>query len=190
MKKTVIVFACVALMTSMSAFAAKTKKSTSSESTSQEAPTKRPLIEEADHNISGQGYGMAGCGLGSLIFGTKGGIIQIFATTTNGTFGNQTFGITTGTLNCKPSKMAHTAELFVTVNKETLAKDISRGNGESIDSLSQIVGCKDASLFGAKLQENYKNIFPTSDASTTESSNKILEVIKADAQLSKTCSLG
>src|SRR5947207_15915430 len=38
-------------------------------------------------------YGPAGCGLGSLIFDADSGWTQIFAATTNGTSGNQTFGI-------------------------------------------------------------------------------------------------
>ena len=47
---------------------------------------------------AGQGfeptYGLAGCGLGSMLIGSKPGIVQIFASTTNGSFGTQTFGIT------------------------------------------------------------------------------------------------
>ena len=45
-------------------------------------------------------YGDAGCGFGSMIFGNQAGFMQVFAATTNGTSGSQTFGITTGTLNC------------------------------------------------------------------------------------------
>ena len=47
------------------------------------------------------GYGMAGCGLGSLLFGNDNTtLMQILAATTNGLFGSQTFGITSGTSNC------------------------------------------------------------------------------------------
>ncbi len=38
------------------------------------------------------GYGEAGCGLGSLIFGTQPGPIQVLAATTNSTANNQAFG--------------------------------------------------------------------------------------------------
>lgn len=45
-----------------------------------------------------------GCGLGSMIWrGQKGPGPQILAVTTNGTFGTQTFGITTGTMGCDPN---------------------------------------------------------------------------------------
>ena len=43
-------------------------------------------------------YGMAGCGLGSMLFGDGG--LQTSAATTNGIVANQSFGITSGTSNC------------------------------------------------------------------------------------------
>src|SRR5512139_1907858 len=46
-----------------------------------------------------------GCGLGYMIFkGQEGLASQTCAATTNGTFGNQTFGITTGTSECDQYK--------------------------------------------------------------------------------------
>ena len=42
-----------------------------------------------------------GCGLGTMLFDGQQGIApQVLAVTTNGTSGNQTFGITSGTLGC------------------------------------------------------------------------------------------
>ncbi len=50
--------------------------------------------------LKGNGtYGVAGCGLGSMVFGNQEGGIQVIAATLNGT-GIQTFGITSGTSNC------------------------------------------------------------------------------------------
>src|SRR5690606_21045070 len=44
---------------------------------------------------------VGGCGLGSKLFeGQRGVAPQVLAVTTNGTFGNQTFGISSGTLGC------------------------------------------------------------------------------------------
>ena len=37
------------------------------------------------------GYGTAGCGLGSMLFGNQKGMVQVLAATTNGISGNQTF---------------------------------------------------------------------------------------------------
>ena len=46
-----------------------------------------------------------GCGLGSMAFEGQNGLMsQTAAATTNGIFGNQTFGITSATLNCERYK--------------------------------------------------------------------------------------
>ena len=67
-------------------------------------------------------YGDAGCGLGSILFGAKPGFVQVFAATTNGTFGSQTFGITTGTSNCGGGGGGTpTARNYVETNREAAA---------------------------------------------------------------------
>jgi len=76
-------------------------------------------------------YGMAGCGLGTYVI--KGnGKGQILAATTNGTSGNQTFGITFGTSNCTADgvvKAENEREAFVDASKSELMGDISNGEG-------------------------------------------------------------
>src|SRR3954465_9950051 len=82
-------------------------------------------------------FGLAGCGLGSMIFGDQKGPVQILAATTNGPFGSQTFGITSGTSNCvDDSSTARGARNFIEGNREALAKDAARGSGETITTLS------------------------------------------------------
>ncbi len=71
--------------------------------------------------MSEKGYGMAGCGLGSLAFGDDNGKIQIIAATTNGTSGTQTFGITSGTSNCNPEDANVAANMNVYVEANRLA---------------------------------------------------------------------
>ena len=132
-------------------------------------------------------YGMAGCGLGSIVFGNKPGFIQILAATTNGTFGNQTFGITTGTSNCTDTGGgAPSAAAFIQTNREALAKDISRGNGETIKNLATLSGCQDPNAVGATLQKNFKVIFPTADISNTQVSTNVITVLKSETSLSCT----
>ncbi len=42
-----------------------------------------------------------GCGVGTIIWNGQSGVApQVLAATTNGTLGNQTFGVSTGTLGC------------------------------------------------------------------------------------------
>ena len=69
-------------------------------------------------------YGLAGCGLGSLVFESQPGFVQVLAATTNGTSWNNTFGMTSGTSNCGPSIFAQGTRNFVDANREVLAKDV------------------------------------------------------------------
>lgn len=137
---------------------------------------------------AGAGYGAAGCGLGSIVFGAKPGFVQVFAATTNGTFGSQTFGITFGTSNCASTGGgAVAAKSFIETNREAFAKDVSRGSGETIDNLATLSGCADSKAVGHALQKNFKQIFPSAKASNTDVSSATLESLKADKQLA--CSL-
>src|SRR5512144_278095 len=120
------------------------------------------LAANTQSAIKGSGsYGTAGCGLGSLAFGNQPGAVQILAATTNSLFGTQTFGITTGTSNCGPGLFAMGTKNFVEANREAVAKDISRGEGEAIGALAVINGCRDSHAVGAALQKNFVAIFPT-----------------------------
>ena len=110
-----------------------------------------------------------GCGLGSIVFeGNDGLISQISAATTNGTFGNQTFGITSGTSNCEQFKTFTSNEkinTFVAENMDSLAKDIARGHGEYLDTFAGLIAVPEsqrAALY-ASLQANFSKIY-TSDS--------------------------
>lgn len=106
-----------------------------------------------------------GCGLGSLIFkGQEGLLFQVLAVTTNGTFGNQTFGISSGTLNCsQPSKFASYERLnnYVADNMDNLASDIARGEGEYLNTLAVLMEVPEGSRddFYSKLQNNFSHIY-------------------------------
>ena len=135
--------------------------------------------------IKGTGkYGTAGCGLGSLAFGNQSGGVQILAATLNTVIsGNQTFGMTTGTLNCGPGLLAQGTKNFVEANREVLAKDISRGSGEAIGALAVINACADSAQVGAALQRNFGAIFPTESATSDEVTAAILKTLHEDAAL-------
>jgi hypothetical protein len=131
-------------------------------------------------------YGTAGCGLGSLVFGNQPGIVQIFAATTNALFGSQTFGITTGTSNCQDTLTGRASvKVFIETNKEALAKDISRGQGETLKNLATVAGCTDTAATGAVLQKNFNNIFPNAQVAPEQVSDQILPLL---AQKPLSCS--
>ncbi|HDP80491.1 MAG TPA: DUF3015 domain-containing protein [Spirochaetes bacterium] len=106
-----------------------------------------------------------GCGLGSLIFkGNDGLISQTAAVTLNGFFGNQIFGITTGTSNCRKfSSLASNEKIniFVADNMDNLATDIAKGNGEYLNTLAVLMDIpeKDRKEFYKKMQTNFSRIY-------------------------------
>lgn len=144
-------------------------------------------LEESVGLRSSSGYGAAGCGLGSLLFEPSNEITQIFAATTNGTSGTQTFGITSGTSNCDGSGYSGgSAAVFVETNRSALAKDAARGKGATIAGLASVAGCKDAKAVGRSLQRQFKTVFSSASASDRDVSENVLRVLKQDKSLACT----
>jgi hypothetical protein len=80
------------------------------------------------------------------------------------------FGITSGTLECEqPANIAANEQLmeFASRNMDNLAKDISKGDGESLNTLAELmeIPAQDQSAFFATLQSNFGKIFVTGDES-------------------------
>lgn len=139
---------------------------------------------------TGLPYGTAGCGLGSIAFGDEPGMMQILASTTNGTFGTQTFGISSGTSNCDVTRGGKRASLdnYIAANQVTLSNDAARGNGETIGGLAVVLGCEDPYLLGSSMKANYGKIFPSADVEVQDVSKAILETVHSDAILASQCS--
>jgi hypothetical protein len=133
-------------------------------------------------------YGMAGCGLGSQVFDADRG--QISAATTNGSFSSQGFGITSGTSNCIPGDAMEAVaaqERFMIDNFSVIAKEMARGEGESLTGLAATMGCKmDAyPRFAATMQDSYRSIYSSPGAMAVLSA--IRAEVRADAALAQSC---
>ncbi|MDD5372978.1 MAG: DUF3015 family protein [Sulfurimonas sp.] len=108
-----------------------------------------------------------GCGLGSMIIKDNStAVLLALQATTNGIFGNQTFGITSGTSGCQKTKfvMNEQAQEFVASNMDQLAKEIAIGHGESVDTLAELLKISDKATFSASLQQNYNSIYTSQNA--------------------------
>jgi hypothetical protein len=115
-----------------------------------------------------------GCGLGGMVLGESNNslLINLAASCLNGLCGNQTFGITTGTLGCQKFEgfvQSEQVKEYVADNMDILAKDIAMGNGESLEALADLMNVEEGSRaqLYATLQSNFNNIF-TSEAVTAE----------------------
>lgn len=119
-----------------------------------------------------------GCGLGSDIIKNQDSVLmQVFAVTTNGTSGNQTFGITSGTSGCaKPAKFVSNdrANEFVAGNMDVLALDISNGQGEALSTLATLLNVANPDTFATVLQANFDKIYTSSNVNSADVIDNII----------------
>lgn len=134
----------------------------------------------------------AGCGAGSKIWeGNRGAIYKIMAATTNGSFGNQTFGISSGTLGCHQDGVVTASAripLFASANFEQLQSDMARGHGEALDALASLYGITDGAdrtAFQSMTQTHFAELFISTEVSSTEMLNTLNGLMKADTRFSR-----
>lgn len=125
-----------------------------------------------------------GCGRGSMAWrGQSGTAPQILAVTTNGSFGTQTFGISSGTSGCDQNGRitGGTQRMvlnFLENNMEQYALDASRGEGETLDTLAGIMEV-DKSELAAKVHDNFAFIFPNDNVDAVEVTLNLFKVMNA-----------
>lgn len=132
-----------------------------------------------------------GCGLGAQLFDGQSGIFpQILAVTTNGTFGNQTFGISSGTSGCNPDGTVEASvrvPMFVGANLDSLARDIAQGQGEALESLAALmaIAATDKSTFFNVAKSNHAQIFATANVTSGDVLNSLYDVMAKDVALAR-----
>jgi Protein of unknown function (DUF3015) len=131
------------------------------------------------------------CGWGSKVFDGQSGVFpQVLATTTNGTSGNQTFGITFGTSGCTQDGMVksnYKTAMFIDGNKDKLAQDMSKGNGETLVSLAKLIGVSesDKAAFFRTTKENFAQIYTAETATADQVAANLKQVLAANGSLAQ-----
>lgn len=130
-----------------------------------------------------------GCGLGKLLWSGAGSgqnkiVQQVLAATTNGTFGNQTFGITSGTSGCTNDGLVKNDQkviVFASINFDNLKQDMARGQGEYLASLAELmdVSAKDQAGFFVLTQENFATIFASEETTPSEMLSALKQTMSA-----------
>lgn len=130
-----------------------------------------------------------GCGWGTMVFDGKSGVgPQVLAVTTNGTFGNQTFGISSGTAGCDSGGTVTASEklrMFANANMENLAQDMAAGTGESLTTMAKLMGIPDAdrAAFYSATKANFGRIFSSADVTAEQVITSVKAVMAEDAAL-------
>ena len=133
--------------------------------------------------------GGVGCGWGSMIFEGQTGVgPNVLAATTNGTLGNQTFGITSGTAGCDQNPTVSIAAVdFLDNNMEKIAKDMATGQGESLDTFANLIGIadQDKDAFFSLTHTNFSTIFSNESVNSNEVIAAIRKVMLQHSTLAK-----
>lgn len=115
-----------------------------------------------------------GCGLGKLAWsdykGQKEIAPQVMMATTNGTFGSNTFGISSGTSGCtNDGKVMGDSKtiMFAELNFDNLSQEMAQGQGEHLASLATLMGipAEHQGTFFAMTQERYISLVKAGEAS-------------------------
>ncbi len=139
------------------------------------------LVSLIGMNAMAANYGMAGCGLGALVFQDQPGKIQIVAATLNNIVSPQTFAITSGTSNCFEESRNEVSLRYIESNKTALKEDVSRGQGETLEGLMTLWGCDNKSSIQNNLKQNYNHIFNSNESTV------ILQQLKTNSEVQKAC---
>ena len=77
--------------------------------------------------------------------------------------------------------------MFIDGNKDKLAQDMSKGSGESLQSLAQLIGVKDAdkAAFYRVTKENFAQIFVSDKATAEQVAAGLKQVLAADSTLAQ-----
>jgi len=132
------------------------------------------------------------CGWGNMIFDGQTGLpAHFFASWTNGTTGNATFGMTSGTNGC-----AHTGKITYKGNKwlgistvmlDEFSEDVAKGEGDALTAVAVNMGIEqqDRAIFAQTMHQNFNAIFTSESVTAEEVVENMLQVMKADARLGK-----
>lgn len=135
--------------------------------------------------------GGPGCGWGNMLFEGQSGLpMHLLATLVNGTSGNATFGMTTGTNGCDTSgSLTYSGKSLLAMNGvlEEVAQDMATGEGEALTALSVSMGvpAEERAHFNAVMHENFASIFTSEEVTAGEVADNIAAVMKKDAKLAK-----
>ena len=123
-----------------------------------------------------------GAGLGTMLFQDHDGLLShTLAATTNGICMNQLFAITSGTLGAeKPESIVkNDMDNFMKFNMDKVAKDIATGEGESLETLAEIMKVENNDAFRSKLQKNFAKIYSSDDIDHHQVTKNIIEVVNS-----------
>jgi hypothetical protein len=129
------------------------------------------------------------CGWGNMLFDGQAGIAAHFlASTTNGTSGNATFGMTSGTNGCSvDGKITYGGKAMINTMLDEFSADVAVGQGDALTAVAVAYGVakEDRAAFATLAHQNFGTLFPSENVTADEVATNLETLMKADAQLAK-----
>lgn len=141
-------------------------------------------------SVFAQAAGGNGCGWGNALFdGQSGKASHILGLTTNGSTGNNTFGVTSGTNGCSASgtiKYGGKSMVAVGDHMDEFSENVARGDGEVLTAVAVTLGVapEDRAHFKQTMKLNFDRIFPNDEVTQEEVLASMWQVIGEDEVLS------
>ncbi|MBO3276784.1 DUF3015 domain-containing protein [Pseudomonas schmalbachii] len=149
------------------------------------------LLASASAGAFAAAPGSDGCGWGNMLFkGQRGVATHVLAATTNGSSGNNTFGMTTGTNGCHTNgALTYGGKPMIILSSimDELSEDMAKGNGEALTTYAVVLGVQpeDRAHFAEVTQAHFAQIFDKSDVTAADVYANTQAVLKQDARLAK-----
>lgn len=131
------------------------------------------------------------CGWGNMLFaGQSGTPSHVLAVTTNGSTGNNTFGMSFGTNGCSTKgTLTYGGKEMIDVSMimDEFSEDVARGDGEALTAVAVSLGVSEADrdLFKSTLHNNFNTLFPSEEATTEHVVSSMFSLMKNDENLAK-----
>lgn len=149
------------------------------------------LLSTAAISAQAAQAGGGGCGWGNMLFDGKSGLgPHLLATTTNGTSGNATFGLTSGTNGCDSKvKLGYGGRSWLAMNNmlEGISEDMAKGGGESLNAYATLLGVPndDRQHFASITQQHFNEIFANQDVTAQQVYSNTQAVMSRDPRLAR-----
>jgi len=128
------------------------------------------------------------CGWGNMLFEGDSGPVHFLATTTNGTSGNKTFGMTSGTNGCSMNgTLTYGGKSMLGSIMDEFSQDVAMGQGEALNAVAVMMGVakEDRDTFAKVTHDNFATLFPSESVTAEEVLAALEGIMKADSKLAK-----
>lgn len=149
------------------------------------------LFTVVSFNALAQAPGGPDCGWGNMLFeGQRGTPAHFLASTTNGTSGNATFGMTSGTNGCSTNAaLTYGGKSWIAMNgmMDELSEDMAKGQGEALTTYAVVLGVapEDRAYFSSVTHQHFQDIFKSADATADDVHSNTMAILKNDSRLAK-----